>query len=83
MKQGERAVSRISDNANQVRTGLTLMILGFIREKQERLSESFELHKQALEYYQSRLGSMHPHTAKALVIMSDHYVRCGMLDQGL
>lgn len=48
--------------------------LGNVRASQQQWAESFELHRDAYLQYCSTIGNNHPHTANALVKMSDHYV---------
>ncbi|KAJ6043169.1 uncharacterized protein N7446_001365 [Penicillium canescens] len=61
-------------NTVSFRTGLTMYALGNLRAAQHQWVESHELHKNAYLQYCSTIGNNHPHTASALVKLSDHYV---------
>jgi tetratricopeptide (TPR) repeat protein len=64
-------------NDRSYRTGFAMLHLGNVRAAQDRLPESFELHDMALRQYRMTLGNSHPHTAGAMLKVSDHYVRIG------
>ncbi|KAJ0413768.1 hypothetical protein BJY00DRAFT_296307 [Aspergillus carlsbadensis] len=64
-------------NDRSYRTGFAMLHLGNVRAAQGRLAESFEMHEMALRQYRMTLGNSHPHTAGAMLKVSEHYVRLG------